>query len=90
MVNESIPAWTGDVNGLEEKASLHGGSFGSQGGTLLSLFGLLIQKNHCYQLQSFRRRGCKLAADLEATVQEMQCTHQTLTRYASYTNSTVT
>jgi hypothetical protein len=31
----SIPAWTGDVNSLAEKASLHGGSFGSQGGTLV-------------------------------------------------------
>jgi hypothetical protein len=34
MVNVFIPAWTGDVNSLGEKASLHGGSFGSQGGTL--------------------------------------------------------
>jgi hypothetical protein len=34
MVFMFIPVWTGDVNSLEEKASLHGGSFGSQGGTL--------------------------------------------------------
>ena len=41
MVTVSIPASTGDVNSLEEKVSLHGGSFGSQGGTLylsLSLY----------------------------------------------------
>ena len=29
MVFMFIPAWTGDVNSLEEKASLHRGSFGS-------------------------------------------------------------
>ena len=29
-----VLAWMGDVNSLEEKVSLHGGSFGSQGGTL--------------------------------------------------------
>jgi hypothetical protein len=39
MVNMSIPTWTGDVNSLEETASLHGGSFGSQGGTLLGSVG---------------------------------------------------
>jgi len=33
-VDVFIPAWTEDVNSLEEKASLHGGSFGFQGGTL--------------------------------------------------------
>jgi hypothetical protein len=30
-----ISAWTEDVNSLEEKASLRGGGFGSQGGTLV-------------------------------------------------------
>jgi hypothetical protein len=34
MVHVFIPTYTGDVNSLEEKVYLHGGSFGSQGGTL--------------------------------------------------------
>jgi len=36
MVNPFISAWTGGVDRVEEEVSLHGGSFGSQGGTLLT------------------------------------------------------
>jgi hypothetical protein len=41
MVNVFILAWMGDVNSLEEKVSLHGGSFGSQGGTLPIFFAII-------------------------------------------------